>query len=149
MERAQVDVTSLIEEAIRAKQAQAAARFATVEETPAGEVLTWKVTPEQIARINAGEREALDEFYFENLTRLRFSAYRFLRHNGYVKAVASYEDLLQQVYCDLRTGLLKLRPYDYAITRAVFHSFEYAAVGGIDDVYVYERRGRKCQKQVN
>ena len=133
---AEVDFPALVLSAIRAKQEQAAAKVETVEQIPAGEKLTWHVTPEQIARINAGDRAALDEFYFDNLYRLRCSAYRYMRNNAYVKAVASYEDLLQQVYCDLRTGAVKLRPYDKAICRAVFHSFRFAPVGGEDGIYI-------------
>lgn len=128
------------------------AKYSAVEQTPEGERLTWHVTPEQIARINAGDREALDEFYFEseNFLRLRNSAYKYMRNNAFVKAVASHEDLLQQVYADLRLGLLKLRPYDHAISSAIFHSFRYAPVGGIDETYIHVIKEKKrCQKQAN
>lgn len=130
---AERDISALLVSAMQAKRTQIA-----IEAIPAGEKLTWNTTPEQIARINAGEREALDEFYFnpENHQRLLFSAYRYMRNNAYVKVVANYEDLMQQVYCDLRTGIIQLRPYDKAISRAIFHSFRFAPVGGEDELYI-------------
>ena len=152
MENASINFNELLEEAIRAKRAKELAKYSAVEQTPEGERLTWHVTPEQIARINIGDREALDAFYFDedNFLRLRHSAYKFMRHNTFVKAVASHEDLLQQVYADLRVGLLKLRPYDHAISSAIFHSFRYAAVGGIDETYIHVIKEKKrCQRQVN
>ena len=154
----QIDLSALVAQALRAKQEEEAAKYTEqdlrgvkreraeawreeIEQTPPERVLTWRVTPEQVARINAGKRDALDEFYFDNLTRLRFSAYRYMRNNPYLKAVVSYEDLLQQVYFDLRTGAVKLRPFDAAICRAVFHSFRYAAVGGDDEIFIYKTKG--------
>lgn len=146
----EIDLSALVAQALREQQKREAAKYEKIEETPPGMVLTWHTTPEQIARINAGDRAALDEFYFENLTRLRFSAYRYMRNNEFVKAVASYEDLLQQVYFDLRTGVVKLRPFDAAISGAVFHSFKYAPVGGFDEIYIYKVKERgQCQKAAN
>ena len=63
--RIEIDVSGLIAEAIRAKEAEAAERYSSIEETPSGESLTWHTTAEEIARINAGDRAALDRFYFE------------------------------------------------------------------------------------
>lgn len=148
--RIEIDISALILEAIRAKEAEEARKYEEIEETPPGKALTWHTTAEEIARINAGEREAIDHFYFNNLQRLTFSAYRYMRNNPYVKTIVSYEDLLNQVYLELRTGLLKLRPYDAGISSAVFHSFRYAAVGGIDEIYIpYQRRSGRCRKQAN
>ena len=126
-ERVTIDVTALIAEAIRAKREAEAGKYAEAEQTP--ERLTWRVTAEQVARINAGEREALDAFYFEpnNFRRIQCSAYAFFRHSPYFRPIIAAEDLTQQVYCDLATGLLKLRQYDRAISNAIFHSFRYAA----------------------
>ena len=146
----EVDISALVSQALQKQQETAAVKYAKVEAIPEGQELKWLVTPEQVARINAGEREALDKFYFDNLQRLTFSAYRFMRNNAFIKAVASYEDLLQQVYFDLRTGVLKLRPYDRAICAAVYHSFRYAAVGGFEELYIYEdKRKKQCQKAAN
>ena len=146
----EVDISALVSQALQKQQETAAVKYAKVEAIPEGQELKWLVTPEQVARINAGEREALDKFYFDNLQRLTFSAYRFMRHNRSLEAVISYEDLLQQVYHDLRIGEIKLRPWDRAITSAVYHSFRYAAVGGYGEVYVYkEKEAAKCQKTAN
>ena len=122
----------------RAKRAAEAAELESVEETPAGQKLTWNVTPEEIARINAGDREALDAFYFQedNLQRIKFSAYRFMRHNQFLKTVVSADDYIQQVYCDLLTGVLKLRPWDKAIAKALYTSFRFTPVGGLDEIYI-------------
>lgn len=145
-----VDLSALVAQALQEQREKASEKYAHVEQTPEGGSLTWNVTPEQVARINAGEREALDKFYFDNLQRLTYSAYRFMRNNAYVKAVASYEDLLQQVYFDLRTGAVKLRPFDRAISSAVFHSFRYAPVGGHDEVYIYKAKEiGQCQRVAN
>lgn len=152
LERATIDVTALIAEALRAKQEAEAKRYAEAEQTPEGERLTWRVTAEQVARINAGEREALDAFYFEpdNFRHLKACARSFFRRVPYFRPIISEEDLMQQLYCDLATGLLKLRPYDRAINCAAFHSFKYAAVGGIDEIYIpHARRGGRCPRQAN
>lgn len=131
-----IDLGALIVSAIKEKQEQEARKYETVEQPPKGAKLTWKVTPEEIAEINAGNAEIIDKFYMANIERVRYSAYRFMRNNNYVKAVASYEDLMQQFYIDLRTGAVKLRPFDIAIGYAVFHSFRYAPVGGFDEIYI-------------
>ncbi len=137
--RATINVSELIAQAIEQKRAEEQQAYTEVEEIPAGERLTWSVTPEQIARINACEREAIDEFYFDedNFRRLKFSAYRFMRHNSYLQTVVSFEDLIQQVYCDLASGMVKLRPYDSAITQGIYTSFRFSAVGGLDEIYIY------------
>lgn len=126
----------------RAKRAAEAKELESVESTPQGEKLTWKVTPEQIARINAGERSALDAFYFDtdNLRRIKYSAYSFMRKKRFLLSVISWEDLVQQVYCDLVTGMTKLKPYDKAISQAIFNSFRYAAVGGLDEIFIPKER---------
>lgn len=151
-ERAETDFSAILAEAIKAKEAEETRKYEEIEETPFGERLTWHTTAEEIARINAGEREALDAFYFEpdNYRHLQACARSFFRHVPYFRPIISEEDLMQQLYCDLRTGLLKFRPYDRAITCAVFHSFKYAAVGGIDEIYIaYARRSGRCRKQAN
>ena len=152
--RIEIDVSGLIAEAIRAKEAEEAARCSSIEETPLGESLTWHTTAEEIARINAGDRAALDRFYFEpdNHRHLKCCARSFFRRVPYFRPIISEEDLMQQLYCDLRTGVLKLRPYDRAIRSAIYHSFRYAAVGGIDEIYIPNpgaRRCGKCQNQAN
>lgn len=142
-----VDLSELIAGAQAQQQKKAVAE---AEQTPAGAPLTWRVTPEQVARINICDRAAIDEFYFDagNFKRLSCSAWSFLRHNPSFRVVISAEDLLQQVYCDLITGFIKFRPFDTAISWAVFKSFRFAAVGGLDEVAIYKER-KKCQKQAS
>ena len=152
--RATIDFTELLSAAINAKKKQELKvelkALEEIEQTPEGEYLSWETTPEQIARINAGDRVALDEFYFDNYNRIKFSALRYVRNNSYIISVASWEDLAQQVYCDLRTGFIKLRPYNKAISESIWKSFRYAPVGGLDEVFIpREKGGKACQKQVN
>ena len=70
--RFEIDFSALIEAAQREKREKTAEKLAVkieknIEETPAGLTLEkWIATPEQIARINRGDREALDTFYFDN-----------------------------------------------------------------------------------
>lgn len=120
---------------LRAAKAKA---LESVEQIPSGKKLTWKITPEEVARINAGDRAALNAFYFQedNFRRITYSAYYFMRHNYIYRTVISSEDLIQQVYCDLAVGFLKLRPYDGAISKAIFYSFCFTPVGGLDEIYI-------------
>ena len=134
-----VNLSEMIAQAINAKKAQEVEKLSAIEATPRGYALTWKTTPEQVARINAGEQAAVDDFYFDNFNRIRAAARACLRRNYYVISVVSYEDLMQQVYVDLRTGVIKLRPFDKAINGAIYRSFRYAPVGGADDVYIYKK----------
>lgn len=144
------DLGELLKQAKRKKMDEIAKQLETDDETPAGAVLTWHATPEQIRQINAGERSAVDKFYFDNYERLKMSAYRFMRNNAYLKAVISYEDLLNQIYVDLRSGVIRLRPFDKAIGLAVFTSYRYAPVGGYDEIYIYGLRELlKCQRTAN
>lgn len=150
VEKIKINLTALITQAIEAQEAREAAKYAEIEETPRGMELTWKTTPEQIARINAGDRAAIDEFYFSNMRRLTCAAYSHIRHNYSITSIASYEDLLQQVYIELRTGVIKLRPFDKAINGAVYRSFRYAPVGGNDTTFIYQDKERgQCQKAAN
>ena len=92
----------------------------------------------------------IDEFYFSNMRRLTCAAYSHIRHNYSITSIASYEDLLQQVYIELRTGVIKLRPFDKAINGAVYRSFRYAPVGGNDTTFIYQDKERgQCQKAAN
>lgn len=149
--RVEIDVAAMIAAAIRAKEEKAAAKYALVEATPEGEVLTWKITPEQVAKINGGDRAALDAFFLDedNYRRIRAGAWQYMRNNAYLKSVISYEDLIQQFYVELLTGKAKLRPWDKAITRAEFTAFRFAAVGGLDEEYIPFKEVAQCRKQAN
>ena len=98
----------------------------------------WQTSAEEIERINAGDREAVNAFYRDNFRYLRNLAWSFYhRHTREaVRVIVSPEDMLQQVYIDLAGGLLKLCSSDKLIGRALCHSFRYAAVGGIDEIYI-------------
>lgn len=98
----------------------------------------WQTSAEEIERINAGDREAVNAFYRDNFRYLRNLAWSFYhRHTREaVRVIVSPEDMLQQVYIDLAGGLLKLYSSDKLIGRALCHSFRYAAVGGIDEIYI-------------
>ena len=58
-----------------------------------------------------------------------------MRKNEHLKKIIGYEDLINQYYIDLASGLLKFGAWDKSIGKAMYHSFRYAAVGGIDEVY--------------
>ena len=128
-----------------AAQEEQAATLNDVEQTPSGARFTWNVTPEQIAKINAGDKDALAAFFFDedNNRRIGYCASKFIRRNTFLQSIITAQDLTQQAFCDLLCGLLKFRPWDAAISTAIFHSFRYAAVGGIDEVYIPARKGAK------
>ncbi len=125
-------------EARAARLREEAEKLNEAEEIPAGFLRKWKTSAEEVAQINAGKLEAVSAFYFRNYDYLQnFARAFFYRHTREaVRVIVSPEDMLQQVYIDLADGLLKLRPYDKAIGRAVCRSFRYAAVGGIEEIYI-------------
>ena len=145
------DVTEKIQSAISEAEKAEFSKWEREEATPAGEVLTYAVTSKEVAKINAGEREAIDAFFFANYERIKACARLYLRRNRYLQAIISWEDLVNQLYVELAYGSIKLRPYDKAITSCIFHSYRFTAVGGADEIYVYEwrRNAEECQKQAS
>lgn len=148
----EIDITDMLREAMARQVTESAAQ---VEQTPPGERLEyWNTTPEEVARINGGDLEAVNAFFFRNELHIKYAVYAFFRHNPkYMKITEEY-DLINQFYIDLATGVVKLRPWDRAIGRASRHSFRYAAIGGAGNyggIYIpYEREeARKCQKRGN
>lgn len=148
-ERAEIDITGMLLEAIRRKseeaQAEALRALALPEQAPKGEPLDyWNTTAEEIAQINAGNLEAVNEFYFRNELQIKYAAYAFFRNYNRFKSVISAEDLTQQFYIDLAAGVVKLRPWDKAIRSAICYSFRYAAIGGagnyVEEFFVPFRR---------
>lgn len=148
-ERAEIDITGMLLEAIRQKseetQAEALRALALPEQAPKGERLDyWNTTAEEVAEINAGNPEAVNAFYFRNEVHIKFAAYAFFRKSIRFKSVISAEDLTQQFYIDLAAGVVKLRPWDRAIKSAARYSFRYAAIGGagnyVEDFFVPFRR---------
>ncbi len=145
VERASVDFTALLNAAMKTKREEEIKQF-EVEAIPAGEVLTWNTTPEEIAQINAGNRAAVDRFYFDegNYQHIKSSAFSFFRKEKRFKAIIDIEDLMQQVYLDLASGMIKLRAYNSGISKAIFSSFRFSPVGGLDEVYIVEeKRGKR------
>ena len=139
-EAAGIDVSALIAEALKGKLPQIK-ELPKVQELevlaiPESEQLKWwETTRGEIEQINAGERASIDAFYFRNLWRIKCSAYSYMRKNEHLKKIIGYEDLINQYYIDLAAGLLKFGAWDKSIGKAMWHSFRYAAVGGIDEVY--------------
>lgn len=139
-EAAGIDVSALIAEALKGKLPQIK-ELPKVQEMevlaiPESEQLKWwETTRGEIEQINAGERASIDAFYFRNLWRIKCSAYSYMRRNEHLKKIIGYEDLINQYYIDLASGLLKFGAWDKSIGKAMCHSFRYAAVGGIDEVY--------------
>lgn len=139
-EAAGIDVSALIAEALKGKLPQIKelpkVREMEVLAIPESEQLKWwETTRGEIEQINAGDRAAIDAFYFRNLWRIKCSAYSYMRRNEHLKKIIGYEDLINQYYIDLASGLLKFGAWDKSIGKAMCHSFRYAAVGGIDEVY--------------
>lgn len=58
----------------------------------------WKITPEQIAKIKAGERETINRVYMDNLDKFRAMAGRYCRDINRLDIV---QDCVQQIYIDL------------------------------------------------
>ena len=139
-EAAGIDFSALIAEALKGKLPQIKelpkVREMEVLAVPESEQLKWwETTRGEIEQINAGERASIDAFYFRNLWRIKCSAYSYMRRNEHLKKIIGYEDLINQYYIDLASGLLKFGAWDKSIGKAMYHSFRYAAVGGIDEVY--------------
>lgn len=108
----------------------------------------WDVTPEQITLINSPchplHRVAVIAFYDVNYKRIYYMARNALTYGkafSRLTTVISYEDLLQQVFCDLLGGFLKLPHNAEKIGKAIYRCFYYTAVGGLEGVEdVKERR---------
>lgn len=107
----------------------------------------WDVTPEQITLINNPRhplhRVAVIAFYDVNYNRIYNMARRSLRYGkAYSRLIAiiSYEDLLQQVFCDLLGGFLKLPHNTEKIRAAIYRCFYYTAVGGLEGVNDVKKR---------
>lgn len=91
----------------------------------------WKITDELAERINNGDIDACNDFYFDNLLRLRKMACNYVTHNPRFSGML--EDMVQQVYVDMSV-------WNYAcgypivgggvLSRRVYMSFLYCARGG-------------------
>ena len=99
----------------------------------------WDITPEQITLINSSRHPlhgvAVTAFYDVNFKRLKRMAYSFLTPKSLfynLVSVINYEDLLQQLFCDLLGGFLKLPHDTEKIKNAIYKCFRYTAVGGLE-----------------
>lgn len=98
----------------------------------------YKITCEQILKINEGDKEAVDLFFIENSRRLVRLGFFFLRYyhmlgNKFVKKIIELDDCLNQLYVDMRSGYLKFALVRGLISKTICHSFRYCGVGGFGD----------------
>ena len=101
----------------------------------------WDINSEQRRYINdtssAFHSVAVNAFYDVNFIRLRKMAFKFLAVDSHYHCLITcidVEDLLQQVYCDLLSGYLKLPRNSQRISKAIYKCFRYTAVGGLEGV---------------
>lgn len=107
----------------------------------------WKVSARQCELITYGDRAAVDLFFEDNLQRLTACARAYLRRATIFKQrsveLLELEDLINQVYIDMRRGFLVINMQH--ISKAVFHSFLFAAVGGFgDDLGAYKYKPQRA-----
>lgn len=156
-EHIETDITEILRAAIMQKNAEGNAEklraLAIPEKPPKGENLSyWNTTAEEVAQINAGDLEAVNAFYLRNELHIKYAAYAFFSHSR-CKSVIDADDLTHQFYIDLATGVVKLRPWDRAISNAARHSFRYAAIGGAgnysEEFFVPFKWVEKCLNRAN
>lgn len=101
----------------------------------------WDVTPEQITLINNPHhpmhRIAVIAFYdvnFKLLNRLACGYVYSDKTPPRFKTIVNQEDLLQQLFCDLLSGDLKLPHNPQMLRKKIIWSFKYALVGGMEGV---------------
>ncbi|MBE5751368.1 MAG: hypothetical protein E7357_03055 [Clostridiales bacterium] len=144
-----IDFNALIKVAQREKREKTVKQLSAgkvevlqIEQTPAGLTLkSWKTTPEQIARINAGDINAWNEFFEENKKHLYAFGFSFyFSHQKILCAHVEPLDLVHQIYCDVGAGYVKLRPWDSAIGCAFSRCCRFAPVGGVDEFYIPQLR---------
>lgn len=59
----------------------------------------WKITPEQITKIKAGERETINRVYFDNLPTFERMARKYCRH--FFRLYEFLGDCVNQIYVDM------------------------------------------------
>lgn len=107
----------------------------------------WKITDEQAKAIHNGDKNARDNFYFDNLDKIRAMAYSHCRNRPYCRGY--FDDMINGVYVDLTifesainqpvTDLWRLKKFIYASFNACPH-------GGLAYLYAHNRKllsGRK------
>ena len=111
-------------------------------------MLTWILSEEDIPKLKAGEREAVDKFYFGNYERIQRMAYGYQRRmqerygNG---GAYDPEDLMQNCYLDIPT-------YDFSnnenLTQSIFNSFYWGYFGGDWYVRMYNPKLKNGNYQI-
>lgn len=89
-----------------------------VEKTPQG--WHWKITPEQIEKIKAHDRDTINQVYFDNYDTFKGMAKNYCRR---VKRFNDWQDCVQQVYVDLPAYNYDCTAYFYLSLNG---SFRYA-----------------------
>lgn len=150
-----LDLSELVKQAEREKREKTVKQLSAgkvdvlqIEQTPAGlELKSWKTTPEQIARINAGDINEWNAFFEENRKHIfSLAVGYYLRYERSLKPHVEALDLVHQIYCDVGTGIVKLRPWDSAIGCAFGRCCRFAPVGGVDEFYIpHLRKYPLCQ----
>lgn len=125
------------------------------ESTASDEVQTvkgWKVSARQCELITLGDRAAVDKFFADNLARLTVCARKYLQmqrfYNNGAVALLEVDDLINQVYVDMRRGFLVMDMQ--CIGALAYRSFRFAGVGGFGDelgAYTYKPRKRAAVVQ--
>ena len=129
------------------KRKAAAAEAAPEESDEPQTVKGWTASPRQIMLMRTGDREAVDKFFADNYKRLRGCAYTYINRGDFLGAwgrerlLLDVDELINQVYVDMRCGYLQIE-FEH-MSKYIFHSFNYAAVGGFGDekgAYTYHPR---------
>lgn len=145
-----MEVELSVSEKFKKRKAEDVAKFSALIEAYNNnaeyctEIDGFKVTPEQCNKINAGDKEAIAQFFKENECRLVSLARVFLRRVGvpvlwdkakncFAPAILEVLDCLNQLYVDMLQGLLKFVPVKGVFASVIVHSFRYCGVGGFGD----------------
>ncbi len=101
----------------------------------------WKTTAEQCEQIRNGDIAAWNEWYFDNLDRIRRMAYNYARKFGQYQGLE--QDMINGVYADLECfKLSEQTPVNSGKTMSqfVYKSFEYVCDGGYAYLYNNNRK---------
>ncbi len=148
-----IDFTAILQQAIKAKfESVANVALAEVSEQEIRaqreegyKNTTWYVSPAQLELMSNGDREATDAFFADNKKHLISLANAVLRKLGYhyipkKTLFLEVNDLINQVYVDIRYGKILFDYTRNSITRALCRCMRYAGVGGAPDDLVYHYR---------
>lgn len=111
----------------------------------------WKISERQCELITLGDRAAVDKFFEDNLARLTACVRKYLHiqrlYNNGAVALLEVDDLINQVYVDMRCGYLVMDMQ--CVGALAWRSFRFAGVGGFgDELGAYTYKPRKRSKAV-